>query len=309
MKNATHRQFRTFLAVVHNGTMAAAAQQLNLTPPAVSIQIRQLEDQAGVPLLDRSNEGVRPTEAGKIVFDAASRLEDTVRECGDRLRDLRGLESGHAAVGGVSTAKYFVPRAFAAFAKTHPQIDLKLVIGNRAETISALESYDIDIAIMGRPPRAFEVEFEAIGAHPHVIIAPPDHAFANSTGLSPADLAGETFLTREPGSGTRALTQELFVSEAIAPPIGVEMGSNETIKQAVMAGLGIALISAHTIAVEINDGRLTILDVEGLPIVREWFVVHRRDKRLLPASGALWDFLKTEGSTFLPRLTAAASPP
>lgn len=300
MKRATRNQFKTFLSVVQRGSMAAAAKKLNLTAPAVSIQIKQLEEYAGVPLLERLRNGVSVTEAGSIVMETASRIEAAIHDCEDELNQLKGLDAGHASIGGVSTAKYFAPRAFAAFSKLHPNVDMKLSIGNRSETVAALANYEIDIAVMGRPPRNFEVEYEAIGPHPHVIIAPPDHTLARRKKLSPTDLSNETFLTRERGSGTRALGLEILRKNGITPSLGMEIDSNETIKQAVIAGLGIAFISAHTIATEIKDGRLIILDVVGLPVTREWYVVRRQDKHLLPASKELWQFLKTHGQDFLP---------
>lgn len=302
MKRITRNQFRTFLSVVQCGSMAAAAKQLNLTAPAVSIQIKQLEEFAGIPLLDRLRDGASPTEAGMIVMKSATKLEATIQDCEEELNQLKGLGSGHASVGGVSTAKYFTPHAFAAFSKLHPEIDMKLTIGNRAKTVSLLANYEIDIAVMGRPPRNIDVEYEAIGPHPHVIIAPPEHPLARRKNLSPTDLSHEIFLTREQGSGTRALGQEFLGKSGIVPILGMEIDSNETIKQAVIAGLGIAFISAHTIATEIKDGRLITLDVEGLPVTREWYVVRRQDKHLLPASKALWQFLKTRARDFLPHV-------
>jgi LysR family transcriptional regulator for metE and metH len=217
----------------------------------------------------------------------------------EAIEALRGMDGGRVSVGIVSTAKYFAPRALAAFKRLHPKVEMRLLIGNREDTIAALEDLSVDFAVMGRPPEHFEVDRAVIGDHPHVIIGPTDHALAGRR-LSLADLAQETFLLREPGSGTRLLMQRLFEDAGVDPPIGMEIGSNETIKQAVMAGLGVALLSAHTIAAEVEDGRLAVFDVLGLPIVRQWFVVRRREKRLLPAAQALWDHLVTSGRAFLP---------
>jgi len=180
-----------------------------------------------------------------------------------------------------------------------------LTIGNRGETVAALKGYEIDMAIMGRPPTGVEVEQAVIGPHPHVIIAPPGHHLAARHRITPKVLTSETLLMREPGSGTRALVRELFTDAGLEPLPGMEMGSNETIKQAVIAGLGIAMISAHTVAAELREGRLTALDVRGLPVMRTWFMVKRADKRLLPASTALWQFMAREGRTYLPDLAGA----
>jgi LysR family transcriptional regulator for metE and metH len=200
----------------------------------------------------------------------------------------------------VSTAKYFAPRALAAFRRAHPGIEIALTIGNREETIAALASFDLDFAVMGRPPLDFEVERQPLGPHPHIVIGPPDHPLAARDRITRAELSAETFLMREPGSGTRQLSEDLLASTKATPRIGMEIGSNETIKQAVMAGLGIALISAHTVFSELADGRLITLAVAGTPIVRHWFLVRRSDKQMMPAPQAMWDFLAANGATFLP---------
>ena len=194
-----------------------------------------------------------------------------------------------------------MPNALGAFARTHPGIDIALVVGNREEIIAALASDAVDLAIMGRPPLDMEVDKNPIGQHPHLMIAPVDHPLLGRR-LKAAALAESTFLSREPGSGTRNLMERFFREAGVEPRIGMEIGSNETIKQAVMAGLGLAFISAHTVAAEIADGRLAVLDVEGLPVMREWFVVKRSAKRLTPPAAALTEFLGRRGSEFLPEL-------
>jgi LysR family transcriptional regulator for metE and metH len=188
----------------------------------------------------------------------------------------------------------------AAFARSHPGIDIELIIGNREDTIAAFKAGRLDVAVMGRPPEEVEVESALIGKHPQVLIAPPDHPLAKRRNIPPREIAGETILMRESGSGTRLIAERFLRKHGIKPRIGMEIGSNETIKQAVIAGLGIAFISAHTIASEIEDGRLVVLDVVGLPEVRQWFVVRPSAKRLMPAAGALRDFLVAEGRRFLP---------
>jgi LysR family transcriptional regulator, low CO2-responsive transcriptional regulator len=178
-------------------------------------------------------------------------------------------------------------------------------IDNREDTIAAFQNGRFDVAIMGRPPERVRVESAPIGDHPQVIIAPPDHALANKRSISPREIAKQTILMREVGSGTRLLAEKFLAQHGIEPRIGMEIGSNETIKQAVMAGLGIAFISAHTIAAEIWDGRLAILDVVGLPDIRQWFVVRPAAKRMMPAARTLHDFLVAEGRRFLPNVKQA----
>jgi DNA-binding transcriptional LysR family regulator len=307
MRNITVKQLRLLAAAARGGSFAAAAEACHVTPPAVTMQMQQLEADVGLPLFERDGRGLRLTAAGKEVLAAAERVEAVLADCGAGLAGLKSLASGRVAVGVVSTAKYFAPQMLAAFARSHPGIDIELVIGNREDTISAFQSGRLDVAVMGRPPEGVEVESALIGDHPQVIIAPPDHPLAKRRAVSPQDIAGETLLMRETGSGTRLLAEQFLAQHGIKPRIGMEIGSNETIKQAVIAGLGIAFISGHTIASELQDGRLTVLDVAGLPEIRHWFVVRLAAKRLMPAAGALRDFLVAEGKSFLPRLDRPAT--
>lgn len=305
MKNVTLRQLRILAAAHRGGSFAAAAALCHLTPPAVTMQMQQLEAEAGVPLFQRNGRGLGLTEAGREMLAAADRIEAVLADCGAGLLALKSLDAGRVTVGVVSTAKYFAPRMLAAFARGHPRVEIELVVGNRQDTIDSFAAGRFDIAIMGRPPEGIEVESTVMGDHPHVIIAPPEHPLAKRRSISPADLASETMLMREPGSGTRILTERYLARTKLSPRIGMEIGSNETIKQAVMAGLGIAFISAHTIAAELEDERLSMLDVVGLPEYRQWFVVRPAAKRLMPATRALRDFLVSEGDQFLPKIDQA----
>ena len=300
MRNSTLKQLRALAAVIENGTVTAAAHLLSVTPPAITSQLQLLENAAGMKLLERTNDGYQPTGAGREVYNAWTQIETSLGECAEVLARMKGLESGQVFAGVISTAKYFAPKALAAFAQAHPGIDVRLTVGNRREIISALETNRVDFAIMGRPPKSLLVDSRVIGDHPHVIIAPPDHPLAGSKNISPARISKQTLLARELGSGTRLLTERLFIDAGIKPVAGMEMGSNETIKQAVIAGLGIALLSAHTIAAEISEKRLVVLDVVGLPVVRQWYIVKRHDKHLLPAAQALMDFIVANTHAYLP---------
>lgn len=300
MERVTLKQLRALDAVVRTGTITQAAKELNVTPPAVSMQMRLLAEAAGLPMVERTGSGLRPTDAGLIVLEGGHRCQSALAACGEALEEMKGIGGGRVVVGVVSTAKYFAPRALAAFARAHPKIEMRLSVGNRGETIAALRGYELDFAIMGRPPDAFAVDSAVIGDHPHIVVAPPGHAMAGRRNIAFADLAGETFLLREEGSGTRALMHRLFDEAGLNPNLGMEIGSNETIKQAVIAGLGIAMISAHTVYAELQDGRLIELDVAGLPVIRQWFIVKLEKKRLLPAARAFWDFLVSSGTKYLP---------
>lgn len=300
MRDITIKQLRLLIAAARGKSFAAAAEACHLTPPAVTMQMRQLETAAGLPLFDRHGRSFGLTAAGKELLASAERIDAVLADCAAGLAALESLASGRVTVGVVSTAKYFAPQMLAAFARVHPGIEIELVIGNREDTIAAFHSGRLDVAVMGRPPEDVEVESALIGNHPQVIIAPPDHPLAKRQAIPPREIADEKLLMREAGSGTRALAERFLAAHGIKPRIGMEISSNETIKQAVMAGLGIAFISAHTIAAEVEHGRLVVLDVVGLPEIRQWFVVRPAAKRLMPAARALRDFLVAEGRRFLP---------
>jgi DNA-binding transcriptional LysR family regulator len=301
MRNLTLKQLKAVQAIVDHGKIVNAANVLGLSPPAVTIQLRQLEEEAGLALFDRTTDGMRPTAAGLAFLDAAQAIDERLRMLDDQMDAIRGVKTGSIRLGAVSTAKYFAPRLMAAFMKEYPDIDMRLVIGNRAETIASLKNRDIDIALMGRPAKDVPVRASAFGDHPLVIIAPPDHPLAGVRDISKERIAEEHFIIREPGSGTR-ISLEIFLSEIPGriDDLGIEMDSNETIKQAVMAGLGIAFISAHTIAFEVEAGRLVILDVAGMPIRRQWFSVMRGDHAISPAMATFHDFLMLKGAMDLP---------
>jgi LysR family transcriptional regulator for metE and metH len=311
LRGVTLKQLRTLAAVIRGGTVAAAADSLAVTPPAVSQQLRLLEETLQVPLAERTPAGMRATAAGHEVLAALGRIEAALSDCAAAIAALRGMQGGRVVVGVISTAKYFAPSALAAFMRKEPGVEIRLLVGNRTEIIGALRDLEIDIAVMGRAPDEVPVERAVIGDHPHVVIAGPRHRLAGARGLRLTALAAETFLLREAGSGTRELLRTLLAADGLDPGLGMEMGSNETIKQAVMAGMGIALLSAHTVAAELADGRLVALDLVGLPVLRQWFVVRNRDKRLLPAAQALWDHLVAHGAEYLPevRLPGPGAPP
>jgi len=308
MRHITLKQLRFLSAVIRTGTVTAASAAMNVTPPAITAQVKALEDLIGLPLVERVGDRFLPTSAGEEIAETLARIEALLGECGSALAELKQAGSGRVSIGVVSTAKYFAPMAIAAFRKERPNIEINLMVGNRHETIDALRNYEIDLAIMGRPPADFEVESKAIGRHPQVMIAAPDHPLASRRAIMPAELAGETFLLREAGSGTRTSFLTFMAEQTGGTDLNeFEMGSNETIKQAVMAGLGIAFISSHTIAMEVEIGRLAILDVVGLPIIKTWYVVRRTDKRRLPAAEALHDFFQRRGGSFLPTISGKAT--
>lgn len=304
MLNLTLRQLHTILAVDRLGQVNLAAREIGLTPPAITLQMQQAEAMVGTPLFERTTDGFRATDAGRAVIAAARDIERRVATLEDDIIAIRGAGLGRLRLGAVSTAKYFVPRLMAGFAEDRPGIQISLTIGNRAAIIEALDELKIDIALMGRPSRNTPVETTLLGDHPLVIIASPDHALAGKRNIAKQRIAEENFLVREPGSGTRT-SLELFLSDIPGrlDKLGTEFSSNETIKQAVMANMGIAFISAHTIAMEVEIGRLAVLDVVGTPVLRQWFLVRRADRSRSPAMDALENFVSRHGRGYLPVAT------
>ena len=295
----TLKQLRALVAVVECGGVAAAAIRLHVTPPAVSTQLKTLEANVGGEVLSRPD--LVPNAVGIELLDAARRIEIVLQRSLERVSALRAGRAGRVVLGVTSTGKYFAPRLIARIAETMPELDVALAIGNRSEIIAGLAEGRFDIAITGRPPREPAVEATVLGDHPHVWIAAPDHPLVPERHVAPSRLLSETILTREDGSGTRILMERLLDREGDGRNYRrMEFGSNETIKQAVMAGLGIALLSGHTVVSELEQGRLALLDVVGAPIVRRWFMLHLVATPPTGAVHRLWDFVIELDGAFLP---------
>lgn len=304
MRNLTLKQLRAFSAVVRTKSVAAAAAQLHVTPPAITTQLRLLEEDVGTPLINRRGKNFVLTQAGVEVLAAVSRINAALEECATAISAIDAGTRGKVSVGVVSTAKYFAPKIIAEFAKSYDSIDVQLIVGNRREIIEALNDYEIDCAIMGRPPEFDGINRTILGDHPHLFIAPPEHPLAQLRNIPLNRLPGENILIREHGSGTRLLLETMFAELGIPvgeTTFGMEIWSNETIKQSVMAGLGISFISGHTVAREVEAGLLIILDVVGMPRIRQWFVVRQHDKRMTPASIKFYEFMLNHGKKFLPK--------
>lgn len=304
MKNVTLRQLKVFEAVANHLSFSRAAEELHLTQPAVSMQVQSLADQVGVPLFEQMGKKIYLTAAGEELLRHARRVGQQLREAGEALAAIRGAKGGSLTLGVVSTAKYFAPRLLVAFRKMHTEADLHLGVFNRETLVNQLADNQVDLAIMGTPPKEFATVAAVFADNPHVIIAGADHPLAGRRRIEPAELAGEPFLIREPGSGTRGAMERFFSGHSVQLANTTEMASNETIKQAVMAGMGISFISEHTIGLELAAGRLARLPVTGTPVIRHWYVAHRADKQLLPMMVAFLDFVREEG----PRLIVEQAP-
>ena len=309
MRRLTLKQLQTVRAVAQSGTIATAADILKVTPAALTARIKLLEGDVGLAFFDRAAGRLRLTDAGQEVVNTTIRMEMLLVELGNTLGALKGKHAGHVSVGVVSTAKYFAPRLIAGFSRSNPKIDISLSIGNRQETVKLLRDYAIDIALMGQPPVDFPVISQEIGEHPQVVIAPLDHPMVGRVGITKADLAKEVFILREEGSGTRGVFDYFFGDVPTGRPrIKFEIGSDESIKQAVMAGLGLSLISAHTIEAEVESHRVAVLDVVGLPIIRHWFLVRRANWNPTPVGESIWDFTIKHASEFMPDVLGRNAP-
>jgi DNA-binding transcriptional LysR family regulator len=308
MKNVTLRQLKIFEAVARHLSFSRAAEELHLTQPAVSMQVQALEDQAGLPLTEQAGKKVRLTPAGEELARQARRIAEQLREAGEALAALKGVEAGRLKIGVVSTAKYFAPSLLAEFRRRHPGVELELAVNNRGAIVRQLAENSIDLAIMGTPPAEFETVATVFAEHPLVFIAAPDHPLAARRRIEPGQLAEETLLIREPGSGTRGALERFLDEHQVTPSAVMQLGNNETIKQAVMAGLGLSFISEHTIGLERSVGRLVVLNVRDTPVRRHWRLVHRTDKRLMPAATAFVQFMDSEGSRLIEAQVGAHGP-
>lgn len=297
MKKVTLKQLRLFEAVARHRNFSRAAEELHLSQPAVSLQIKQLEECIGLPLFEQMGRKIYLTEAGVELSDHQRIIARQLREAEERFAAMRGKTSGRLDIAIVSTAKYFIPRLLAKFCRRFPETQPKLVVSNREEILDLLARNDVDLAVMGRPPEGIDCVAQPFARNPHGIIAFPSHPLATVAGLRIGDLTGETFLLRESGSGVRIALERLLLQHGVAIRKAIEMGTNETIKQAVMAEMGISFLSLHTVQAELGMKRLAILDVEGLPLVSDWYVVHRESKRLLPIPLAFKTYLLDESTT------------
>jgi LysR family transcriptional regulator, low CO2-responsive transcriptional regulator len=298
--NLSFRQLRVFLEVAGLGSVTRAAEALHLTPPAVSMQIKEIESQVGLQLFDRAGRRLSLSTAGEYFAVHAKRMLAALRDAENAMGRFKRLEHGLLTVGMVSTAKYFVPRLLALFRSDHPGIDVRLVVTvNREALLPLLESGDCDLAVMGRPPRELATRAEAFAAHPLVFVCPPGHELLGMGRLKVASLAPFPFIVRERGSGTRQAMEKFFADHRFEPRITMEMGSNETIKQAVMAGMGVSLLSLHTVGLELRSDLLRVLDVEGTPLMRGWHLVHLQSKVLSPAAEAFRYFVLERGQAYL----------
>jgi LysR family transcriptional regulator, low CO2-responsive transcriptional regulator len=299
MKNATLRQLRVFESAARHLSLTRAAEELHLSPPAVSIQIRQLEGHAHAELFERVGRGIKLTEAGEEVLARTREILGHIRGAEEAIEGLASLERGLLDVAVINAGDYFFPWLIAAFRDSHPRIRVRLSVGNREELLERLAAHEVDLAVMSHPPTQAAFAAESFAPHPHVIVAAPSHPLARKRSVPLEAIASEPLVTREPGSATRLAMEQAFAEAGVVPRIEMEIASNETIKQAVAAGFGVGFLSAHAVQQELVLGRLVVIPVKGFPVMRQWYVVHRRDRRLPPITEAFQRFVVKEGARLI----------
>lgn len=297
--NITLRQLRVFSAVARHLSFTRAAEELCLTQPAVSMQVKQLENQLDVPLFEHLGKKIFLTEMGKEVYHYSRSILQQIDELQGVLNSMKGLGKGRLKISVASTANYFIPVLLAGFCQRYPGVTVSLDVTNRETLLTQLADNEVDLVVMGQPPEDMDLGYEAFLENPLVIVAPPEHPLAREKKIPLKRLEQEVFLVREPGSGTRIAMERFFAQHDVRITTGMEVGSNEAIKQSVQAGLGLGLLSRDTVEMELALGRLVILHVAEFPIMRYWYVVNRHGKRLSVVAQAFKDYLIKESPALL----------
>ncbi|HSH84620.1 MAG TPA: LysR family transcriptional regulator [Guyparkeria sp.] len=291
MLKLTLRQLEILTAVARHGSFSRASKDVHLTQPAVSMQIKQLEESLGLPLFEHVGKKIHLSEAGQETLATGQAIARELDNLEHTLADLKGLKGGTLTVSVASTASYFAARLMALFRQVHPEVRISLNVVNRATLLGHLASNSIDLALMGQPPEGQDLIAQPFMENPLVVIASPSHPLARIRDIPLARLADEPLVGREPGSGTRGAVEKAFAEAGLELQVAMEMNKNEAIKQAVEAGLGLGVVSLHIVQSELASGELCVLDVQGFPLMRQWYLVQRDGKRLSPAARAFSDFV------------------
>ena len=291
----TMRQLQVFESVARHLSFTRAAEELHLTQPAVSMQVKQLESMIELPLFEQMGKKVHLTEAGHAMVRHSRTMMSHLSEIERDINSLKGVEGGQLKICIASTVNYFATRLLSRFCEKYKKVHISLEVINREELIRRLEANEPDLVLMGQPPEELDVEATAFMDNPLILIANPQHPLAGESKIKIGRLSEETFVMREPGSGTRSAMMRLFDEHGVKPKEGIQLSSNETIKQSVEAGLGLAVVSAHTVDLELKAGRLVSLDVEHFPILRQWYICYRRGKRLSTTAQVFLEFVIEEG--------------
>lgn len=297
MIHATLHQFKVFEATARHGSFTRAAEELFLTQPTVSMQVKQLTKSLGLPLFEQVGKRLYLTDAGRELYATCQEIFEKLDQLEMQVADLKGMKQGRLRLAVITTATYFFPRLLGPFCKKYPGIDISLVVTNHEQAIQRMANNQDDLYVMSQPPNHLDVTAEPFLDNPLVVMAPKDHALAKKRNIPIERLADEPFIMRESGSGTREAIQELFARHNVDVRVRLELGSNEAIKQAIVGGLGLSVLSCHTLPPEDNMRELTILDVNEFPIERQWFVVHLSGKRLSVVASTFLEYLQAEAET------------
>lgn len=300
MSHITLHQLKVFESVARHLSFTRAAEELFLTQPTVSLQIKQLENLVALPLFEQMGKRIYLTEAGQELYQYSRAIAQLIADMELALDELKGLERGKLNISVVSTANYFAPHLLAKFCQRYQGITVSLNVTNRENVLRQLADNLTDLAIMGQPPDGLDIVSESFMENPLVIIAPPNHPLCGQQKIPVKRLAQEVFLVREPGSGTRNAMERFFTEQQITINRGMETDTSEAIKQAVQAGMGLGIMSRHTIELELITNRLMILDVQGFPIMRHWHIVHRKNKRFSKVAKIFKEFLLKEAPALIP---------
>lgn len=294
MKQATLHQLKVFEVVARHGSFTRAAEELFLTQPTVSMQVKQLTKAVGLPLFEQMGKKLYLTDAGRELLATCREIFERLSQFEMTVADFKGLKQGRLRLAAITTTKYFVPRLLGPFCHIYPGIDISLQVTNHEQIISRLSENLDDLYILSQLPEHLDIKSYAFLENPLVVLAPANHPLAGQKNIPIESLSGEPFIMREPGSGTRSSVQRLFDSHGVAVKVRLELGSNEAIKQAIAGGLGISVLSHHTISHERGNTELTVLDVEGFPISRYWYVVYPAGKQLSVVAHTFLEYLQTE---------------
>lgn len=304
LQRATLKQLRIFESAARNLHFGRAAAELNLSQPAVSIQLGQLEREVGMPLFEQVGRRMHLTHVGAELLVHARAVLARLSEADEAMTMLKGDGGGELHIAATTTAEYFAPRLLAEFRRLRRGLKVRLTVDNRDAVVRELTDNTVDLALMGRAPRGLDAVAVPFARHPLAIIAAPDHPLAQTRRVTIRQLAAETFLIREHGSGTRDAMERAFAALRFAPAEMIEIGPNEAIKQAVAAGMGVGFVSLHTVGLELAAKRLVVLPVTGTPVMRDWYAIHRAAKRLSPTAAAFKDYLVAEGAGLIAKAMA-----
>lgn len=303
MKHATLHQLKVFEAIARSGSFTRAAEELFLTQPTVSQQIKQLTKAVGLPLFDQVGKRLYLTDAGQEVLTVCQDISERLSKLEMKLADFRGLKQGNLRLAVITTAKYFVPRVLGPFRHRYPGITISLQVINRQQVLERMSENLDDLYILGQPPDNLDINLRPVLENPLVAIAPHNHPLANEKNISLKRLAQEPFIMREPGSGTRMVVESFFKENRVELNVEMEIGSNEAIKQAIAGGLGLSILSRHSLALEGTKGPLIVLDVEGLPIQRHWYIIYPASKQLSVVARTFLDYFLEEGKQIAEQTT------